>query len=126
MVNRTGRDQDKRPEELGDKEGYDEAQRAEIIEAEGRGPTDGTVQTDIPPDFGGPDPDEDEIEDEEDELGIIEDTDEPFLGGAADEDSEEADEGDGAEDVEGDDVPPGIQGNEDDTNRKDTQNTTDR
>lgn len=74
------RDRNKGPEELGDKEGYDEAQRAEIAEAEGRGPTDGTMQTDIPPDPGGPDPDEDEIEDEEDELEIIEDTDAPFLG----------------------------------------------
>jgi hypothetical protein len=114
MANRTGRDQDKRPEELGDKEGYDEVQRAEIIEAEGRGPTDGIIQTDIPPDLGGPDPDEDEIEDEEDELDIIEDTDEPFVGV-----QEEAD-------IEGDDASSGVQGNENATNRKDTQNTTDR
>ena len=115
MANRTGRDQDSRPEELGDKEGYDEAQRAEIIEAEGRGPTDGTVQTDIPPDFGGPDPDEDEIEDEEDELDIIEDTDEPFL------DVQEE-----AADIEADNIPPGIQDNENAANRKDAQNITDR
>ena len=114
MANRTGRDQDRRPEELGDKEGYDEAQRAEIIEAEGRGPTDGIIQTDIPPDLGGPDPDEDEIEDEEDELDIIEDTDEPFVGVHE------------AADIEGDDASSGVQGNENATNRKDTQNTTDR
>jgi hypothetical protein len=113
MAKRTGRDQDKRPEELGDKEGYDEAQRAEIIEAEGRGPTDGIIQTDIPPDFGGPDPDEDEIEDDEDELDIIEDTDEPFLGVQEE-----------AADIDADNVPPGIQVNENATNRKDAQNRT--
>lgn len=93
MAKRTGRDQNRGPEELGDKDGYDEAQRAEIIEAEGRGPTDGTIQTDIPPDLGGPDPDEDEIEDEEDELEIIEDTDEPFFGSTDGADSMGADDG---------------------------------
>lgn len=68
MTTPTQRDQEHGPEDLGDKEGYDESQRAEIMEAEGRGPTDGTIQTDIQPDPGGPDPDEDEIENEEDEL----------------------------------------------------------
>ena len=106
MANHTGRDQDKGPEERGDKEGYDEAQRAEIIEAEGRGPTDGTIQTDIPPDLGGPDPDEDEIEDEEDELEIIEDTDAPFLGISDGSDSD----GEEPPDIEGDDTRPGRSG----------------
>ena len=119
MAIHTGRDQGKGPEDLGDKEGYDEAQRAEIAEAEGRGPTDGAMQTDIPPDFGGPDPDEDEIEDEEDELDIVEDTDAPFRG-AADVGGEEP------ANIEGDDSRPGIQGNENAVNRNDSQNTTDR
>lgn len=60
-------------------EDYDEAQRAEILEAEGRGPTDGTIQTDIPPDLADDLTDNDEIEDEEDQFDIVEDTDEPFL-----------------------------------------------
>ena len=99
MAIQNQRDQNHGPEDLGDKEGYDEAQRAEIAEAEGRGPTDGTIQTDISPDLGGPDPDEDEIEDEEDELEIIEDTDEPFRGTTDGQDSE------GEEpDIEGDDL----------------------
>lgn len=126
MASGTGCDRDKRPEELGDKEGYDEAQRAEIIEAEGQGPTDGIMQTDIPPDPGGPDPDEDEIEDEEDELHIIEDTGEPFLGIAGGTDSEEAGEGEGAAAIEDDYAPPGVQGNKNSADRKDYQNSTDR
>lgn len=121
MANQTGRNQNNAPEELGDKEGYDEAQRAEIIEAEGRGPTDGIIQTDIPPDLGGPDPDEDEIEDEEDELDIIEDTDALFLDITDGADSEVSGDAEEPADIEGDDPRLGIQGNEDATNRKDTQ-----
>ena len=45
-----------------DLEGYDDSQRAEIAEVEGRGPTDGVIMTDMLPDMGG-DIDEEEIED---------------------------------------------------------------
>ena len=119
MANQPDDRKDRGPEDLGDKEGYDESQRAEILEAEGRGPVKDAVQTDIPPDLGGPDPDEDEIEDEEDDLDIIEDTDAPFRG-LPDVGGEEP------ADISGDDSRIGIQGNENATNRKDTQNTTDR
>lgn len=50
-----------------DEEGYDESQRAEILEATRDGPSDGTLITDLDPDLGD-DPD-DEIEMAEDEVG---------------------------------------------------------
>jgi len=55
-------------------DGYDEAQRAEIAEAEGTGPTDGVLMTDMDPDLGG-DIDDAEIEDDADALPSIIDTD---------------------------------------------------
>jgi len=58
-----------------DIEGYDDSQRAELIEVEGGGPSDGTVLTDMAPDRGGPDPEEDDIEDDADALSAILDTD---------------------------------------------------
>jgi len=64
-----------RPEDEPDLEGYDESQRAEVAEFEGRGPTDGVLMTDLMPDLGG-DIDDDEIEDDEDLLDDIIDTDE--------------------------------------------------
>ena len=42
-----------------DEEGYDESQRAEILEATRNGPTDGVLLTDIAPDLG-----DDTVEDE--------------------------------------------------------------
>lgn len=103
------------PEDLFAPEGYDESQRSEILEAEGVGPQDGIVQTDITEDLGGGDADDDEIEDDEDDLDAVEDTDSPFstmedLGGAepADLNPDSADR-------------LGIQGNEGDVGRKDTQ-----
>lgn len=57
-----------------DLEGYDDAQRAEIAEVEGRGPTDGVIMTDMLPDLGG-DIDEDEIEDGGDVPDDVIDTD---------------------------------------------------
>lgn len=49
-----------------DEEGYDESQRAEILEATRDGPTDGTILTDLDPDLG-----EDDLEDEPlDELDM--------------------------------------------------------
>lgn len=50
-----------------DDEGYDESQRAEILEATRDGPTDGTILTDLDPDLG-----EDDLEDEPiDELDMV-------------------------------------------------------
>jgi len=54
-----------------DEEGYDESQRAEILEATRDGPTDGMIQTDMPPDLGedADAPDEDVLDMLEDETG---------------------------------------------------------
>ena len=49
-----------------DEEGYDESQRAEILEATRDGPTDGVVLTDIEPDIG----DDDEEDEPIDELDM--------------------------------------------------------
>lgn len=52
-----------------DEEGYDESQRAEILEATRDGPTDGTILTDLEPDLGMSDEaDEDELDMVDDEL----------------------------------------------------------
>lgn len=50
-----------------DEEGYDESQRAEILEATRDGPTDGVVLTDLIPDLG--DDPEDDLEMTADEVG---------------------------------------------------------
>lgn len=72
-----------------DEEGYDESQRAEILEATRDGPSDGTILTDLDPDLG-----EDDLEDEPlDELdmedGEVGDTDDDVA--MAEEDMEEDD-----------------------------------
>ena len=46
-----------------DEEGYDESQRAEILEATRSGPTDGIVLTDMAPDLGDDDEEEESIDD---------------------------------------------------------------
>ena len=50
-----------------DEEGYDESQRAEILEATRNGPSDGVVMTDLDPDLGLDDPEDEPI----DELGMV-------------------------------------------------------
>lgn len=55
-----------------DEEGFDESQRAEILEATRDGPSDGNLLTDLSPDLGGDALDDDgtdEIEMEDDEIG---------------------------------------------------------
>lgn len=54
-----------------DEDGYDESQRAEIIEATNDAPSDGNVLTDIPIDLGddGDDDDSDDLRMIDDELG---------------------------------------------------------
>lgn len=46
-----------------DEEGYDESQRAEILEATRNGPSDGLVLTDLNPDLGDDDQEEESIDD---------------------------------------------------------------
>ena len=93
-----------------DEEGYDESQRAEILEVTRDGPTDGNLLTDIMPDIGNDD-DEDEPIDELDmkdgEIGETdssvemteEDMDEDDLQDDFDEDEVDDDELDDAADV---------------------------
>lgn len=53
-----------------DEEGYDESQRAEILEATSDGPTDGAILTDMLPDLGDDDDgDENALRMADDELG---------------------------------------------------------
>jgi DNA-directed RNA polymerase subunit delta len=59
-----------------DEEGYDESQRAEILEATRDGPTDGTILTDLDPDLGD-EKDTDDIDMEDDEIGEEDDDADP-------------------------------------------------
>ena len=54
-----------------DEEGYDESQRAEILEATRNGPTDGVVMTDLDPDLGLDDPEDEAIDDLDMEDGEV-------------------------------------------------------
>ena len=81
-----------------EEEGYDESQRAEILEVTRDGPTDGTILTDLAPDIG--DDDDDENEDDlvmaSTEVGEEDDESET--------DEDDDDEDDLQEDFEDDDV----------------------
>ncbi len=68
-----------RAEDEPDIHGYDEAQRAEVAEVEGGGQYDGTLLTDMAPDFGGPDLEDDDVKDDGDDRPIILDTDANLL-----------------------------------------------
>ena len=70
------------PEDATAEDGYDNAQRAEILEVESRAPlgTGGILQTDMLPDLGGGDADDGESGDAADRLDHVEDTDAPFRG----------------------------------------------
>ncbi|KQM22470.1 DNA primase [Sphingomonas sp. Leaf24] len=58
-----------------DEDGYDESQRAEILEATRDGPSDGTILTDLEPDLGlSDDEDEDELDMVDDELAEEDET----------------------------------------------------
>ena len=59
-----------------DEEGYDESQRAEILEVTRDGPSDGAILTDLQPDLGLDDPENepiDELDMEDDEVGTTDD-----------------------------------------------------
>ncbi|MEO5867819.1 MAG: DNA primase [Sphingomonas sp.] len=58
-----------------DEEGYDESQRAEILETTRDGPTDGTILTDLLPDTGDKE-DEEDLEMSSDDVGEEADEDE--------------------------------------------------
>ena len=89
-----------------DEEGYDESQRAEILEATRDGPTDGTILTDLDPDLGD-EPDKDDVEmsdadvgEEDDDADMDEDDiDEDDVQDELDDGSIDDDELDDADDV---------------------------
>lgn len=81
-----------------DEDGYDESQRAEILESSRNGPNDGTVMTDIDPDLG-----DEDIDDEADEDALLMEDDEV---GELDEERRES--GEDAEDDAQEDVEDGI------------------
>jgi len=70
--------QGNRAEDEPDLDGYDDAQRAEIALAEGDGPNDGVLMTDMQPDLG-EELDEDEIEDGPDIADDVIDTDDGII-----------------------------------------------
>ena len=72
-----------------DEEGYDESQRAEILEATRDGPSDGTLLTDLDPDLGDEDIEDEPIDELDMEEGEIGDTDP-----SVDMDDDDADEDD--------------------------------
>ena len=78
-----------------DEEGFDESQRAEILEVTRDGPGDGTIMTDLAPDLGGEplgDDDDEAIEMESDEIGEEDDD--------AAQDEDDLDEDDAQEEFE--------------------------
>ncbi len=93
-----------------DEEGYDESQRAEILEVTRDGPSDGVLLTDIEPDLG-----DDSVEDEpigefdmaSEEVGTTD--------ASVDMDAEDIDEDDLQEDFEDDTVADGDIDDADDT-----------
>lgn len=58
-----------------DEEGYDESQRAEILEATRDGPTDGLILTDLDPDLGEDDEEDEPIDELDMEDGEVGETD---------------------------------------------------
>ncbi len=93
-----------------DEEGYDESQRAEILEVTRNGPSDGVLLTDIEPDLG-----DDSVEDEPiDEIDM--DSEEVGTSDASvDMEAEDIDEDDLQEDFEDDTVADGVIDEADDT-----------
>jgi DNA-directed RNA polymerase subunit delta len=78
-----------------DEDGYDESQRAEILEATRDGPTDGNIVTDLDPDLGD-EPDDDDIEMSDDDIGEEDDD--------ADMDDDDIDEDDVQDEFDDDDT----------------------
>jgi hypothetical protein len=58
-----------------DEEGYDESQRAEILEATRDGPSDGLILTDLDPDMGDDDEEDEPIDELDMEDGEVGETD---------------------------------------------------
>ncbi|WP_203310583.1 DNA primase [Sphingomonas beigongshangi] len=82
-----------------DEEGYDESQRAEILEATRDGPTDGVVLTDLDPDLGNEDDEDEPLDDIDMDAEEIGETD-----GDADRDEADVEEDDAQDDFDDDAV----------------------
>ena len=78
-----------------DEDGYDESQRAEILEATRDGPTDGTMLTDLDPDLG-EETNDDDLEMSDDDYGEEDDD--------ADMDDEDIDEDEVQDEFDDDDT----------------------
>ncbi len=85
-----------------DEEGYDESQRAEILEATRDGPSDGNLLTDINPDLGG-DAEEEPLDELDMEDGEVADTDPNAVMTETDMDEDDAQDAFDAGDEEDDD-----------------------
>ena len=85
-----------------DEEGYDESQRAEILEVTRDGPSDGTLLTDLAPDIASEndDDDEDGLDMEDDDLGEEDDD----LDSEKDTDEDDQDEDDVQDELDDDSV----------------------
>ena len=85
-----------------DEEGYDESQRAEILEVTRDGPSDGTLLTDISPDLGGDAEDEpiDELDMEDGEVGETDAASDIDEEDAAEDDAQDAFEDDEDDDLD--------------------------
>ena len=82
-----------------DEEGYDESQRAEILEATRDGPTDGVLLTDIEPDLGDDDEEDEPIDELDMEATEVGETD-----ASVDMDEDDIDEDDVQADFDEDEV----------------------
>ncbi|WP_287980250.1 DNA primase [Sphingomonas sp.] len=82
-----------------DEEGYDESQRAEILEATRDGPTDGVVLTDLDPDLGDEDDEDEPLDDIDMDAEEVGETD-----GDADRDEADVEEDDAQDDFDDDAV----------------------
>ena len=85
-----------------DEEGYDESQRAEILEATRDGPSDGTILTDLDPDVAGLD--KDDADEPEDDL-VMEDGEVGEEDATVNMSEEDLDEDDAQDDFEAGDEP---------------------
>lgn len=70
-----GREEGGPHDDLFEEEGYDESQRAEILEATSGGPQDGVIIVDLDPDLGEEDEDDDDLEEDVDADDIAVDGD---------------------------------------------------
>ncbi|MDB5694571.1 MAG: primase [Sphingomonas bacterium] len=87
-----------------DEEGYDESQRAEILEFTRDGPSDGLILTDLQPDIGDDDEEDEPLDELEMEDGEVGETDSTVPMAQADMDEDDLQEDFDEDDVDGDNL----------------------